>query len=79
MDETENYFVEEIQQNILMSKRHRKVCATLKYIEHFLVLAFAVTGCISNSAFASLLGISIRIESSAIGLKNHAITARIKK
>ena len=37
------------------------------------------TGCISISAFASLLGIPIGITSSAIGLKICAITAGIKK
>ena len=40
-----------------MSKKHKKVSMTLNYIEHFLILFFAVTGCISNSVFASLLGI----------------------
>ena len=37
------------------------------------------TGCISMSAFASLIGIPIGIVSSAIGLKTCAITTRIKK
>ena len=39
------------------------------YIEKFLILIFAITGCISISACASLLGIPIRITSSIIGLK----------
>ena len=51
----------------------------LSYIEHFLVLVSVVTGCISISTFASLLGISIKITSSAIRLKILAITGRIKK
>ena len=38
-----------------------------------------MTGCISTSAFTSLIGISIGITSSAIGLKIFAITAGIKK
>ena len=50
--ETRNYFVEEIEQSELMSKKHKKVCTTLNYIEHFLILAFALTGCVSISAFA---------------------------
>ena len=29
IDETRNYFVEEIEQNDLISKKHRKVCTTL--------------------------------------------------
>ena len=47
-------------------------------IEHFLILASAGTGCISISAFASLLVIPIGITSSAIGLKIYEITSRIK-
>ena len=62
-----------------MSKKHKKVCTTLNYIEHFLILASTITGCISISAFASLIGILIGITSSAIGLKICAITAGIKK
>ena len=75
IDERRNYFLEEIKQNELMSKKHKKVCTTLNYIEHFLVLASAITGCISISAFASLIGIPIGVRSSAIGLKLCAITA----
>ena len=67
INETRNYFHEEIEQNELMSRKHEKVCTTLNYIEHFLILASAITGCISISAFASLLGIPIEITSSAIG------------
>ena len=62
-----------------MSRKHKKVCTTLNYIEHFLILASTITGCISISAFTSLLGIPIGITSSAIGLKLFAITAGIKK
>ena len=62
-----------------MSRKHEKVCKSLSCIEHFLILASAITGCISISAFASLLGISIVITSSAIGLKIFAVAAGIKK
>ena len=60
-----------------MSRNHKKVCTTLSYFKHFLILASAVTGCISISAFASLLGIPIGIASSEIGLKICAITAKV--
>ena len=60
-------------------KSTKKVCTILNYIQHFLILASTVTGCISISAFASLLGILIGITSSEIGLKFCAITAGIKK
>ena len=42
--------------------------------EHFLV----VSGCVSTSAFASLVGIPVGIGSSALGLKIYEITAGIK-
>ena len=79
IDETRNYFLEEIKQNELMSRKPKQVCTTLNYIEHFLILASTITGCISTSDFASLIGIPIRITSSAIGLKICTITAGIKK
>ena len=62
-----------------MSKKNKKVCTTLNYIEHFPILASAVAGCISISAFASFLCIPIEITSSAILFKIPAITAGINK
>ena len=55
IDETRNYLLEEINRNELMSKKHKKLCTTLNYIEHFLILASAITRFVSISAFASLL------------------------
>ena len=74
IDETRNYLIEETNRNELMSKKHKKVCTAVNYIEHFLIL-----GCVSISAFASLVGIPIGITSSAIGLKIRAIIAAIKR
>ena len=62
-----------------MSKKHKTFCTTLNYIEHFLILVSEITGCISISAFASSLGIPVRMTGSAIGLKICAIAARTKK
>ena len=64
MDKTRNYFVKEIEQNELISRKHKKVGTTLNYIEHFLILASTITDCVSISAFASLLGIFVRITGS---------------
>ena len=61
------------------SKQHKTFCSNLNYVEHFLILASRLTGCILFSAFASLVGIPIGIRSSAIGLKICAITLRTKK
>ena len=79
IDETKNYLIEEINRNELMSKKRKKVYTTLSYIEHFIILASTITGYVSISPFASLVGILIGITSSAIGLKICAITAGTKK
>ena len=76
IDETRNYFVEEIEQNELMSKKHKKVYVTLSYTEHFL---FLTSECMSISGLACLVGVPIGITSSAVGLKLCAITAGMKK
>ena len=62
----------------MISKKHKKVCTTLNWIEHFLILVSTITGCVSIS-FAALIDIPIRITSSAIALKICAIIAAIKK
>ena len=79
IDETRNYLPEELEQNELMSKKYKKFCTTLNYIEHFLILASTITECISIPAFATLLVIPIGITSSTIGLKICAIATGIKK
>ena len=45
--------------NELISTKHKKVSTTLNYIENFLISTSAITGCVSVSAFASLVGIPI--------------------
>ena len=51
IDEIRNCLIEELNQNELMSKKHKKVCRVFKYIE--------LCGCVSIFAFASLVGIPI--------------------
>ena len=79
IDETRNYLPEKLEQNELMSKKYKKICTTLNYIEHFLILASTIIEFISIPAFATLLVIPIGITSSTIGLKICAIATGIKK
>ena len=41
----------------------------LNYVENVLILVLTVTGCISVSAFASLVCVPVGITSSAVGIK----------
>ena len=63
-----------------MSKKHKKICGILNYFDHSLILISTITGYVSISAFASLVGIPIEIRSSATGLKMYkSITKKKKK
>ena len=78
IDKRRNYLSEKINQNDLMSKKHKKVYTVLNYIEHQLFSIFTVSGYVSISAFA-LAGIHIGITSSEIEIKICVITAGIKE
>ena len=62
-----------------MSKKDKKNCLALNYIDQWLILVSAITGCVSVSAFGSLVGTLVGAASSAVGLKISAITAEIER
>ena len=79
IDKTRNYFIEETKQNETISKKHKKICKVLNYTKHSLIVSSTVTGCVSISALASLVGIPVGIASSAVTIKISVTTAGIKK
>ena len=62
-----------------MSEKHKKTCGYLNYIEVLLILDSTITGCVSTSAFTSLVAIPAGITSSAVGLNICIITVVNKK
>ena len=60
---------------ILRVKKNKKTRKYLNYVEHLLILASTVTGCVSISAFTLLAAILAGITSSAVGIKICVITA----
>ena len=56
INETRSCFLKKVERNELMSRNYEKICTTLNYIEHFLILASAVTGFISIFASALFFG-----------------------
>ena len=62
-----------------MSGEYKKTYRYLNYIKYLFILASAVTGCVSVSAFTSLFPLPIGITSSAVGIKIFVITAEVKK
>ena len=68
IEEIKNYFIEVINRIELISKK-KKNCRVINYIDYSLIVISTTTGCVSISAFTSLVGIPIGIKSSAIELK----------
>ena len=62
-----------------MSEKYKKTCKYLNSVENLFLLVSTVFGCVSISAFASLLCVPGGITSYAVGIKNCAITSGIKK
>ena len=79
IDELRNYLIEEMYRNELMTKKYKKICRVLNYIDHRLIVISTITGCVSVSTFSTLFGIPTGIARSTIGLKNCVITEGIKK
>ena len=72
--------MEEIKHNELISKKSKRTCKNLNYVEQLLILASTVTDCAFISAFASLLvGIPVGITSYTVEFKMCAIIAGIKR
>ena len=61
------------------SKKHKKVCSVLSYIDHSLIVISTITKCVSIFVFASLVGILLGIASFIIGLKMFCNNCRNKK
>ena len=77
--ETSDYHLEEIKYNYLISRKYKKTCKYFNYVENLLILVSTVTGCVSISAFASLVCVRIGILISAVGLIIWTIITEIKK
>ena len=78
IDVTKNCLSYKIKHNDLMSKKYKKACNYLNYVEHLLILSSTITGCVSISSFALLVCVPVVIICSAVGLKMCTITAEIK-
>ena len=62
-----------------MREKYKKTCKYLNYAKQWLILVSTVTGCLSISASASLVAISVDITSYAVIISICAITTGIKK
>ena len=52
-------------------KSVKKTCKHLNYVEHLLILASAITGCVSISAFTPLVPVGVKICTISTGIKKY--------
>ena len=55
IDETRTFLLDETKHNDLMSEQYKRTCKYLHCVEHLLILASTINGCVSIASFASLL------------------------
>ena len=79
LDETRNYYWK--KQNIMIwcAKSIKKCSVSLISLSIFWFFFPTISGCVSISAFGSLVGVSVSISSFALGIKICALIAGIKK
>ena len=79
INEVKDYFVAEIKERELMSKRLSKYIASFDYFDKSLIVLSVTTGSISIASFATVIGAPVGIISASFSLAFSISTGIIKK
>ena len=79
INEIKDYFVEEIKERELMSKRLSKYIASFDYFDKFLIVLSATSGSVSIASFATVIGTPVGIASASLSLTFSISTGIVKK
>ena len=79
VSEIEDYFITEIKERELMSKRLSKYIASFDYFDKSLIVLLVTSGSISIASFATVIGIPVGIASASLSLTCSLCTGLIKK
>ena len=79
INEIKDYFVAEIKERELMSKRLSKYIASFDYFDKSLIVLSVTTGSISIASFATVIGAPVGIASASFSLAFSISTGIIKK
>ena len=79
INEIKDYFVAEIKERELMSKRLSKYIASFEYFVKSLIVLFVTTGSISIASFATVIGAPVGMVSASFSLACLITTGIIKK
>ena len=79
INEIKDYFVAEIKERELMSKRLSKYIASFDYFDKSLIVLSVTTGSISIASFATVIGAPVETASESFGLTFSISTGIVKK
>ena len=79
INEIKDYFVAEIKEKELMSKRLSKYIAFCDYFDKSLIVLSATSGSISIASFATVTGTPVGIASASLSLTSSLATGIVKK
>ena len=79
INETKDYFVADIKERELISKRHSKYNASFEYFDKSLIALSVTIGSISVASFANVIGGPVWIVSASLSLAFSISTGIIKK
>ena len=79
INEIRDYFVAEIKERELMSKRLSKYIASFDYFDKSLIVLSITTGSVSIASFGTVIGASVGIVSAGFSLAFSIFTGIIKK
>ena len=79
INEIKDYFVAEIKERELMSKRLSKYIASFDYFDKSLIVLSVITGSISVASFANVIGVPVGMVSASFSLACSISTGIVKK
>ena len=79
ISEIEDYFIAEIKERELMSKKLCKYISFFDYFDKSLIILSVTSGSISITSFATVIGIPIGITSAGLSLAFSLCTGLVKK
>ena len=79
VSEIEDYFIAEIKENELMSKRFSKYISVFDYFDKSLIVLSVASGSVSIALFATVIGIPIGIASVSLSLAFSLCTGLVRK
>ena len=79
INEIKDFFIAEIKERVLMSKRLSKYITCCDYFDKFLIVLSAISGSASIASFATVIGTPVGIASASLSFTFSLSTGLVKK